>query len=95
MRTKNRAYGLETGKAPLPPSPQPWRVKQFVDLASLLGEGVDGWRWPGGMALTLLAVTLHSTPPDIQAPSSTAAVAPNSPMGRTAAPLRSTDARRL
>jgi hypothetical protein len=68
---------LWNGNAPLPPSPpqRPSRVQQFVDLI------VSAWRrggWmalPGGVAFTLLAVTLRSTPPDMSAPSGTAAVA--------------------
>jgi hypothetical protein len=65
------------GKAPLPPSAlQPAsRVQQIPD------PNVSALRWrgwmvlPGGVALALLAVMLHSTPPDMPAPAGSAAVA--------------------
>jgi hypothetical protein len=63
------------GKAP-PSPPQPAsRVQQSVGpIAAGLRRG--GWMaLPGGVALTLLAVMLHSTPPDTPAPADTAAVA--------------------
>ena len=65
------------GKAPLLPSPsQPTsRVRQFLDpIVSALRRG--GWMaLPGGVALSLLAVMLHSTPPDKSAPADTPSVA--------------------
>ena len=65
------------GKAPLPPSPSraTSRLRQFLDpIVSALRRG--GWvALPGGVALSLLAVTLRSTPPDKPAPAESAAVA--------------------
>jgi hypothetical protein len=65
------------GKAPLPPPPpQPAsRVPQSPgpNVSALLR---GGWMaLPGGVALTLLAVMLRSTPPDMPVPASSAAVA--------------------
>jgi len=61
------------GKAPQPPSPpQPAsRAQRFLDpIVSALRRG--GWMaLPGGVALTLLAVILRSTPPDKPAPADT------------------------
>ena len=65
------------GKAPLPSlPPQPAsRVQRFFDpIISALRRG--GWvALPGGVALTLLAVMLRSTPPDKSAPADAPAVA--------------------
>ena len=65
------------GKAPLPPSPpQPAsRVQQIPD-PNVPALRRRGWMaLPGGVALTLLAVMLRSTPPDIPAPADSVAVA--------------------
>ena len=65
------------GKAPLPSlPPQPAsRVQRFLDpIISALRRG--GWvALPGGVALTLLAVMLRSTPPDESALADAPAVA--------------------
>ena len=65
------------GKAPLPPSPsqRTSRVRKFLDpIVSALRRG--GWMaLPGGVALSMLAVTLRSTPPDKPAPTDAPAVA--------------------
>jgi hypothetical protein len=63
------------GKAPLPPSPpqSASRVQQIRGPnVSALRRG--GWMaLPGGVALTLLAFMLRSTPPDMPAPADSAA----------------------
>jgi hypothetical protein len=75
---ENQASGLWLwhGKAPLPPSPlQPAsRVQQSLDpIVSALRR--RGWMaLPGGVALTLLAVMLRSTPLDKPPPANTPAV---------------------
>ena len=62
------------GEAPPPPPRPPSRVQRSLDpIVSALRRG--GWIvLPGGVALTLLAVMLRSTPPDESAPADIRAV---------------------